>query len=31
VRSADRYQGPPMWANIAKVAVIMWGATMIVI
>ena len=31
VRSADRYQGPPMWASMAKVAVIMWGATMIVI
>jgi len=31
VRSADRYQGPPMWASMAKVAVIMWGAAMIVI
>ena len=31
VRSADRYQGPPMCASIAKVAVIMWGAAMIVI
>ena len=31
VRSADRYLGPPMWASMAKVAVIMWGAAMIVI
>ena len=31
VRSADRYQGAPMWAGMAKVAVIMWGAAMIVI
>lgn len=31
VRSADRYQGPPMWASMAKVAVIMWGAAMVVI
>jgi len=31
VRSADRYQGAPMWASMAKVAVIMWGAAMIVI
>ena len=31
VRSADRYQGAPMWAGSAKVAVIMWGAAMIII
>jgi len=31
VRSANRYQGPPMWAGVAKVAVIMWGTAMIVI
>jgi hypothetical protein len=31
VRGADRYQGPPMWAGLAKVAVIVWGAAMIVI
>jgi hypothetical protein len=31
VRSADRYQGSPTWAGMAKVAVIMWGAAMIFI
>ena len=31
VRSANRYQGPPMWAGLAKVAVIVWGAVMIFI
>jgi hypothetical protein len=31
VRSANRYRGPPMWAGMAKVAVIMWGAAMVVI
>jgi hypothetical protein len=31
VRSANRYQGPPMWASLAKVAVIVWGAVMIFI
>ena len=31
MRSADRYQGPPMWASMARVAVIVWGAAMIVV
>jgi hypothetical protein len=31
VRSANRYQGPPMWAGLAKLAVIVWGAVMIFI
>jgi hypothetical protein len=31
MRSANRYQGPPMWAGLAKVAVIVWGAVMIFI
>ena len=31
VRSANRYQGPPMWAGLAKVAVIVWGTVMIFI
>ena len=31
VRSANRYQEPPMWAGLAKVAVIVWGAVMIFI
>jgi hypothetical protein len=31
VRSAQRYQGPPKWAVLAKVAVIIWGAIMIFI
>jgi hypothetical protein len=31
VRSANRYQGPPMGAGLAKVAVIVWGAVMIFI
>jgi hypothetical protein len=30
-RSANRYQGPPMWAGLAKVAVFVWGAVMIFI
>src|SRR5215207_9890621 len=29
VRSANRYQGAPMWAGLAKVAVIVWGAVMV--
>jgi len=31
VRSANRYEGSPMWAGLAKVAVIVWGAVMIFI
>ena len=31
VRSANRYQGPPMWAGLAKLAVVVWGAVMIFI
>ena len=31
VRSANKYQGPPMWAGLAKVAVVVWGAVMIFI
>jgi hypothetical protein len=31
VRSANRYQGPPMWAALAKVAVVVWGLVMIFI
>jgi hypothetical protein len=31
VRSANRYQGPPTWAGVAKVAVVVWGAVMIFI
>ena len=31
VRSADRYEGSPRWASMAKIAVIMWGAAMIFI
>jgi len=30
-RSAQRYEGPPKWAFLAKVAVIVWGAIMILI
>jgi hypothetical protein len=29
LRSADRYEGPPRWAGMAKVAVIMWGTAMV--
>ena len=29
VRSANRYQGPPKWAGLAKVAVVVWGTMMI--
>ncbi|MGH6735922.1 MAG: hypothetical protein ACRECX_07555 [Methyloceanibacter sp.] len=28
VRSANRYSGPPMWAGLAKIAVVVWGAVM---
>jgi hypothetical protein len=31
VRSANKYQGPPMWAGLAKVAVVVWGTIMIFI
>ena len=31
VRSADKYQGPPQWATMAKIAVIMWGAVMVLL
>ena len=31
VRSANRYEGPPMWASMARVAVIVWGAAMILV
>ena len=31
VRSANRYEGSPMWAGLAKVAVIVWGTVMIFI
>jgi len=30
-RSAHRYEGPPKWAFLSKVAVIVWGAIMIFI
>jgi len=30
-RSANRNEGSPMWAGLAKVAVIVWGAVMIFI
>jgi hypothetical protein len=29
LRSADRYEGPPRRAGMAKVAVIMWGTAMV--
>jgi hypothetical protein len=29
VRSANRYQGPPKWVGVAKIAVIVWGAAMV--
>jgi hypothetical protein len=29
MRSANRYQGPPKWAGLAKMAVVVWGAIMI--
>jgi hypothetical protein len=29
VRSADKYRGPPQWAAMAKIAVILWGAVMV--
>jgi hypothetical protein len=28
-RSADKYRGPPQWATLAKMAVIVWGAVMV--
>ena len=31
MRSANRYDGPPNWASFAKVAVLAWGALMILI
>ena len=31
VRSANRYQGPRNWAGMAKVAVIVWGAAMVLL
>ena len=31
VRSANRYDGPPVWATLARVAVLAWGALMIFI
>jgi hypothetical protein len=31
MRSASRYQGTPVWAGLAKIAVIVWGAIMIFI
>jgi hypothetical protein len=30
-RSADKYRGDSTWAGIAKAAVIVWGALMVVI
>jgi hypothetical protein len=27
VRSAGKYRGPPQWATMAKIAVILWGST----
>jgi hypothetical protein len=24
-RSADRYRGPPVWANLARIAVVAWA------
>ena len=29
LRSANKYQGSPDWATIAKIAVILWGALMV--
>ena len=29
LRSANKYQGAPEWATIAKIAVIVWGALMV--
>lgn len=31
MRSANRYDGPPIWASLARVAVLAWGALMILI
>ena len=31
VRSADKYRGPPEWATMAKIAVIIWGAVMVLL
>ena len=31
VRSANRYQGEPQWAGLAKVAVIVWGLAMVML
>ena len=30
-RSADKYRGPPQWATMAKVVVILWGGLMAVL
>jgi hypothetical protein len=29
VRSAGKYRGPPQWATMAKIAVILWGVVMV--
>lgn len=31
MRSANRYDGPPIWASLARVAVLVWGVLMILI
>lgn len=31
VRSANRYDGPPIWATLARIAALAWGALMILI
>ena len=31
VRSANRYDGLPIWASLARVTVLVWGALMILI
>ena len=30
-RSAGRYAGPPIWATLAKAAVLVWAALMVVV
>ena len=31
LRSANKYQGAPQWAAIARIAVILWGALMVIV
>lgn len=31
LRSANRYLGPPKWRHLATVAVVIWGAAMVVL